>query len=286
MQLATATPRAPQLILALEALAQRPEHDKAAHELLHELSGITVLVARKFTNDKTADGLLEAFYLTIGCISLAIAQANTSDTLSFLLKHGAEYVFQMGFRLIKELSSLPYVAFVSDHDRNPLEQQLNIKTLFSEICRADPGDVWIGDDAYNKYLIIRRSIQKEIECAKWLRMHNFRGPVKDPELLAEGVINIAVIFAIQGDGRIVARCGNKGLEEFIRSVRATQPDIEANWNDFLQKIPLEYQPILRERMDVNRKTIIKKILSKASLKTVITEIDKEYAGGELDIDYP
>src|ERR1035437_4696941 len=137
MKLAGITTRSPHLVRALEALALREDHEEAAHSLIHELSGITVLVARKFTNDRTADGLLEAFYLSVGCVSLGISQANISadneSQLSFLLHHGAEYVFQMGFRHIKELSSLPYDAFVSDFDSDPFIQQRNIKLLFSEI---------------------------------------------------------------------------------------------------------------------------------------------------------
>jgi len=111
MTLATYTTRSANLLSALETLAQREQHDEAAHHLLHELAGITVLVARKFTNDRTADGLLEAFYLTIGCVSLGISRAgiphDAETELSFLLQQGAEKAFQAGFRLVKELSSLP-----------------------------------------------------------------------------------------------------------------------------------------------------------------------------------
>jgi hypothetical protein len=140
MQLAHITTHTPHLVRALEALAQRTEHREAAQNLIRELSGITVLVAKKFTNDRTADGLLEAFYLTVGCISLGISRTDTSDSsesyLTFLLQHGAEHVFQMGFRHIKELSSLPYLAFISDFDRDPFEQQRTVKLLFYRICRA------------------------------------------------------------------------------------------------------------------------------------------------------
>lgn len=62
-------------MLALEALAQRVDHQEAVQALIQKLSGIIVLVARKFANDRTADGLLEALYLTVGCISLEISQA-------------------------------------------------------------------------------------------------------------------------------------------------------------------------------------------------------------------
>jgi hypothetical protein len=289
MQLAHITTRPPYLVQALEALAQRADHQEAAQTLINELSGITVLVAKKFTNDRTADGLLEAFYLTVGCISLGISRAdipeNSESRLSFLLHHGAEYVFQMGFRHIKELSSLPYAAFVSDFDRDPFVQQRNIKALFSEICRADPNSTWTGDDVYNRELLDRKNTQNIIGCAEWLRKKHFAGPVKDSDLDANAVIAIAVIFAILGDGRIVARTGQKEIESLILRAREIQPDIETGWSKMLKKIPPEYQPLLRERMDEYKNTIVKKILSKTRIKTVITEIQNFYACSELDVVY-
>ena len=289
MQLAHLTTHPPHLVQALEALAQRANYQEAAQDLIHELSGITVLVAKKFTNDRTADGLLDAFHLTVGCISLGISQAgipeNNESKLSFLLHHGAEYVFQMGFRHIKELSSLPYAAFISDFDRDPFIQQRNIKALFSEICHADPASTWAGNDVYNRELLDRQNNQKIIRCAQWLRKKHFAGPVKNTDLDANAVIAIAVIFAILGDGRIVARTGQKEIENLIRCARETQPDIEAGWNEWLKKAPPEYQPMLRERMDEYRDTIIKKILSKTSVKTVIVTLQKYYVGDEMDVDY-
>ena len=290
MQLASYTARPPHLVPTLEALAQRTDHREAADTLIHELSGITVLVARKFTNDRTADGMLEAFYLTVGCISLGIGQANIAESnesrLNFLLDHGAEYVFQMGFRHIKELSSLPYAAFVSDFDSDPFIQQRNVKALFSEICRADPNSSWSGDEVYKKECLNRLNNQRIVECAKWLRKKHFAGPVKDPELDANAVIAVVVIFAILGDGRIVARTGQKEIENLVNLARKTQPDIETGWNELLKIIPPEFHSILRERMNEYRGTIVKKILSKTRIKTVITEIQNYYAGNEQDIDYP
>ena len=290
MQLANIATRPPHLVQALDALAQRTGHQEAARTLIHELSGITVLVAKKFTNDRTADGLLEAFYLTVGCISLGISQANIPDNseakLSFLLHHGAEYVFQMGFRHIKELSGLPYDAFVSDFDNDPFMQQRNIKVLFTEICRADPISIWTGEEVFKRELLDRKRNQRIVECAKWLRLKHFAGPIKGTDLDANAVIAIAVIFAILGDGRIVARTGQKDIESLIHRARETRPDIEANWNKWLTYIPPEYQPILRERMDEYRSTIVKKILAKTRIKTVLTEIQDYYAGSELNIDYP
>ncbi|MDO8263129.1 MAG: hypothetical protein Q7T21_07870 [Gallionella sp.] len=290
MKLAHITIRPPHLVQALEALGQRADHRETAQNLFDELSGITVLVARKFTNDRTADGLLEAFYLTVGCVSLGISQANIPEDsdaqLSFLLHHGAEHVFQMGFRHIKELSGLPYTAFVSDFDNDPFVQQRDIKVLFAEICRADPISAWTGDDVYERELHDRQNNQRIVECAKWLRKKHYAGPVKDPDLDAQAVIAIAVIFAIAGDGSIVARVRQKDLETLIQGVRKTPLDIEAGWNALLKKVPAEYHSILRERMEEYRGTIVKKILSKTSVKTVITEMQNFYAGNELDIDYP
>lgn len=290
MQLASIAARTPHLVHALEALSQRADYQENVLILLEELSGITVLVAKKFTNDRTADGLLEAYYLTVGCISLGISQGNLPDSneakLAFLLQHGAEYVFQMGFRHIKELSTLPYVAFVSDFDNDPFVRQRNVKALFSEICRADPSSAWHGDDIYKREMRDRKNNLNIVECAKWLRKKHFAGPVKDSDLDANAVIAIAVIFAIMGDGRIVARTGQSDIENLIKRARAAQPDIDAGWDMLIKSIPNEYHSLMRERMDAYRGSIVKKILSKAKAKSVITEIQDFYAGNELDIDYP
>jgi hypothetical protein len=289
VQITIHTTRPPQLVQALEALALRANNRDAAETLFHELCGITVLVAKKFTNDRTADGMLDAFHLTTGCISLGISQAGIADSneakLSFLLQHGAEYVFQMGFRHIKELSALPYAAYVSDFDDDAFIQQRNLKAIFMEICSADPISSWTGDVVYQNELLDRKRNQKIIDCAKWLRKNNSVGPVKDAELDANAVISIAVIFAISGDGRIVARTGQREIESLINRSRETRPDVEEHWNDFLKKIPPEFQTLLRERMEDLRDTIIKKILSKTRIKTVLTELQDHYAGSEQDIDY-
>ncbi len=290
MQLASITQRPPHLVQALEALAQRTHHRVEAEELLQELSGITVLVAKKFTNDRTADGLLEAFYLTVGCVSLGVSQAKLPESgeswLSFLLQHGAERVFQMGFRHIKELNGLPYVPILSEFEADAFVQQRNLKALFFEICRAEPNVNWSGDDVYARALRDRKSNQKIIECAKWLRTRHYAGPVRDPELDAHAVISIAVIFAIAGVAPIVARVKQADLQTLIQGVRETPWDVEASWNAWLKQVPSEYQPLLRERMDDYRDTIVEKILSKTSAKRVITEIQNNYAGNEQDIDYP
>ncbi len=290
MQLASFTHRPPQLVGILETLAKRAEYQDDASALLDELCGITVLVAKKFTNERTADGLTEAFNLTIGCISLGISQADVPDTneakLSFLLQHGAEFVFQLGFRHIKQLSSLPYVAFVSDFDNDPVVQQRNVKALFSEICHADPNSTWSGEEIFKNESLDRQINKNIIECAKWLRKKHYNGVIQDSDLDANAVIAIAVIFSILGDGRIVARTGQKEIENLISRARESKLDFEAGWTQFLKKIPPEYQSILQERMDELRGTIIKKILAKTKIKTVLAEIQDYYAGNELEVDYP
>jgi hypothetical protein len=289
MQLAHFTSRLPHLVQALEALAKRADNQEAAQTLLDELSGITLLVAKRFTNEWTADGLLDAFHLTVGCISLGISQADISEDgdaqLTFLLHHGAEYVFQMGFRYIKKLSSLPYTAFVSEFDNDPFIQQRDIKMLFAEICRADPKATWQGDDVYRRELQYRQNNQRIVACAKWLRQKHYAGPINYPDLDANAVIAIAVIFAIAGDGPIVARIRQRDIETLVHGVRATPLDIEAGWNALLKKVPTQFHPILRERMGEFRNTIIKKILSKIKVKTIINELQNFYACSEMDVDY-
>lgn len=289
MKIASHSTRTPHLVRALDALAQRAHHGQVTETLAHELSGITVLVARKFTNDRTADGLLEAFYLTTGCVSLGLALADipheSGAELSFLLQHGAEQIFQMGFRHIKALSTLPCYTVISDFDNDPYVQQRNIKALFYELCRIEPDSNWIGDEDYKRQLSIRRENQKIVECAKWLRKHHCKGRIVDADLDASAVISIAVIFAIMGDGRIMARTGHKDIENLITSARKTPPDIEASWLALLKKIPPEYHAILSARIDEYRDTIIKKILSKTAVKAVIKAIQQGYAGVEQDVDY-
>ncbi len=289
MQIASIQLRNPQLIEALVALSNRPDYQEVGSTLLEELSGITVLVAQKFTNDRTADGLLEAHYLTVGCISLGLSQAGIPDTpdakLSLLLREGAECVFQMGFRHIKTLSSLPYATFVSDFDKDPYVQQRNHKALFSEICRTSPNSSWTGDELYNSQLLERKNTHRIVEFAKWLRRNNSAGTVKDSELDAHAVIDIAIIFAIIADDRIVARTGQTEIEALIRRARLTKLDIKVGWYEMIKKIPAEYQPIILQRMENIKDTIIKKILSKAKVNAVVTEIQDFYASTEVDIEY-
>lgn len=289
MKLAQITKRPPHLVSALEALSRHADNQTTALNLLDELSGITLLVARKFTNERTADGLLDAFHLTVGCISLGISQASIPEDdeaqLSFLLHHGAEYVFQMGFRHIKELAALPFSEFISEFDSDPFVQQRDIKVLFLDICRADPLATWSGDNVYERELLDRQNHQRVVSCAKWLRQKNYAGSVKDRDMDAHAVITLAVIFAIANDGRIVARAGQKDIERLIKRARETPPDIDAGWSALLKKVPSTYHPILHQSMDELRNTIVQKIMSKASVKAILIELQNSYAGSEMDVDF-
>lgn len=289
MKLAHFTTRSAPLVQAIETLAQRSNHTEAAQTLLAELAGITVLVARKFTNDRTADGLLEAFYLTTGCVSLGLSQAEIPHEreaeLSLLLESGAEQLFQAGFRHVKQLASLPAQTLVSDFDKDTYVKQRNVKALFSELCRTDTSSPWAGDELYRNELLIRRDNQSVIDCARWLRKQHYAGAIKGSEMDASAVIDIALMFAILGDGRIVARTRQGEIENLIRRAREMQADVELGWQALLDSVPSDYHTLLRTRMDKLKSTLIKKILSKTALKTVVTHIQRDFAGDEQDIDY-
>ena len=54
----------------------------------------------------------------------------------------------------------------------------------------------------------------------------------------------------------------------------------------MPNIPTEFQSLLRERMDECKDTIIKKILPKTKVETILDTIAKNYAGEEMEQDYP
>ena len=60
----------PRLVRAIKLLPNDPRED-AALDLADELTGITAMVAEKFTNERTADGIQKALFLTVGGVSLA-----------------------------------------------------------------------------------------------------------------------------------------------------------------------------------------------------------------------
>jgi hypothetical protein len=131
----------PRLIRAIKLLAADPRPD-AAVNLADELAGISAMVAEKFTNERTADGIQKALYLTVGGVSLGLEHLLTADSdqaaLDFLVEHGAEHAFQAGFRLIRELSQLPEDGLIGDYEQDPVYVQRRLRDLFVELCGADP----------------------------------------------------------------------------------------------------------------------------------------------------
>ena len=279
----------PRLVRAIKLLPNDPRED-AALNLADELTGITAMVAEKFTNERTADGIQKALYLTVGGVSLGLEQAVTHEgdqaALDFLVEHGAEHAFQVGFRLIKELSQLPEDALVGEYDQDPVYLARRLRELFIDICQADPNQNWAGYEKYAVQLQQRKEVQAVVRLAGWLRRHHDNGPVSDSDLNAEGVIALAIIFAIEGGGRIVARTGQKEFERFVRSVRKNKPDFEEGWAALVAKVPVQHHPVLLDRIASYRRscTVVHKILTRASMKSLFEDLEN-YAGSELDADY-
>ena len=279
----------PRLVRAIKLLPNDPRED-AALDLADELTGITAMVAEKFTNERTADGIQKALYLTVGGVSLGLEQAVTHEgdqaALDFLVEHGAEHAFQVGFRLIKELSQLPEDALVGEYDQDPVYLARRLRELFIDICQADPNQNWAGYEKYAVQLQQRKEVQAVVRLASWLRRHHDNGPVSDSDLNAEGVIAVAIIFAIEGGGRIMARTGQKEFERFVRSVRKNKPDFEEGWAALVAKVPVQHHPVLLERIESYRRscTVVHKILTRASMKSLFEDLEN-YAGSELDADY-
>ena len=279
----------PRLVRAIKLLPNDPRED-AALNLADELTGITAMVAEKFTNERTADGIQKALFLTVGGVSLGLEQAVTHEgdqaALDFLVEHGAEHAFQVGFRLIKELSQLPEDALVGEYDQDPVYLARRLRELFIDICQADPNQNWAGYEKYALQLQQRKEVQAVVRLAGWLRRHHDNGPVSDSDLNAEGVIALAIIFAIEGGGRIVARTGQKEFERFVRSVRKNKPDFEEGWAALVAKVPVQHHPVLLDRIASYRRscTVVHKILTRASMKSLFEDLEN-YAGSELDADY-
>jgi hypothetical protein len=309
----------PLLVRAMRKLPQMGEGDDA-EVLAEELAGITAMVAEKFTNDRTAEGIQRALLLTVGVVSLGLeqeaAQAASQDAayddlfaddededeeddepevalapdaaaLVWLIEHGAEQAFQTGFRLVRDLAALPEDSLVSEYDNDPVYSARRMKDLLVDLCSAEPTDNWTGWDRYRQELRQRKGVQAIVRAANWLRRHHSGGPVVDPDLNAEGVIAMAIIFAIEGGGQIVARAGQKEFERFVKAVRKNKPDFEAGWAQLLEKIPAQHQEVMRERIATYRDscTVIQKIGTRAAMKTLLAEMEN-YAGSELDAEYP
>ena len=279
----------PRLVRAIRCLGAREVEDDTVI-LADELAGITAMVAEKFTNDKTADGIQRAFFLTVGCVSLGIEHELEHDgdeaALDFLIEHGAEWAFQAGFKLVRELSALPEDSLVGEYDQDPVYMHRRLKELFIDLCHADPSQNWAGYEKYQQLHAQRKQVQAIVRAAGWLRRHHYAGPINDPDLNAEGVIAVAIISAIEGGGRIMARTGQKEFERLVKSVRKNKPDFEEGWASLMAQVPAQHQPVLAERIESYRThcTVIQKILTRTAMKTLWAEFEN-YAGSELDADY-
>ncbi|WP_322404687.1 hypothetical protein [Massilia luteola] len=287
----------PRLIRAIRLIAAHADADEAV-ALADELSGITAMVAEKFTNDRTAEGIQRAQLLTIGGVSLGLEHLvkeemeqrdddqGDLDALDVLLGEGAEYVFQQGFRLIRELAALPEDTLIGEFDADPVYSQRRLKELFVDICTADPGETWTGYERYLGQLKQRKDVQAVVRAAQWLRRHHWEGPVKDPDLNAEGVIALAIVFGVEGGGRIVARTGQKEFERFVQTVRKSKPDFEAGWAALLEHVPAPHQAIIADRIASYRNSILlQNIAGRVPMTQLFVELEN-YAGSEIDAEYP
>ena len=279
----------PRLVRAIKLLPTQADPDEAIG-LADELASITAMVAEKFTNDRTAEGIQRALLLTVGGMSLGLEHLCDDDSdetaLDILIADGAEYVFQAGFRMIRELAALPEDSLVGEYDTDPVYAGRRLKELFVDICTADPGESWSGYERYLGQVRQRESVQAIVNAAKWLRKNHYEGPVNDPDLNAEGVIALAVIFAVDG-GTIHARAGQKDFERFVKAVRKNNPDYETGWAAFLEKVPAPHRAIIAERVQTYREhcTVLQSIRTKAPMTQLIAELEN-YAGSELDTEYP
>lgn len=288
----------PRLVRAIKLIPGKADADEAA-ALADELSGITAMVAEKFTNDRTAEGIQRAQLLTIGGVSLGLEHLLEDETddavgdeaaIGLLVSEGAELVFQQGFRLIKELAAMPEDTLVGEYDTDPVYSQRRLKELFVDICTADPGETWSGWQRYLGQLEQRQQVQAIVRAAQWLRRHHWEGAIKDPDINAEGVIALAIVFGVEGTGRIVARTGQKEFERLVQSVRKKaaggEPGFESAWASLLEAIPAPHKAIVAERIDSYRNSLlIKHLADQTPLKELVIELEN-FAGSELDTEYP
>jgi len=279
----------PRLTRAIKLLPGDPRPD-AALILADELTGITAMVAEKFTNERTADGIQRALYLTVGGVSLGLESVPGVDSdeaaLDFLVDNGAEAAFQAGFRQIKDLAQMPEDSLVGEYDNDPVYAQRRLRDLFVDICLADPNQNWSGPERYQAQFQQRKDVQAIVRLAGWLRRHHERGAINETDLNAEGVIALAIIFAVEGGGRIVARAGQKEFERFVKAVRKNKPDFEAGWAELVAKVPAQHHPVLLQRIETYRNscTVLQHIPGRTAMKTLFAELEN-YAGSELEADY-
>ena len=279
----------PRLTRAIKLLPGDPRPD-AAVVLAEELATITANVADKFTNNRTAEGIQKAINLTVGGVSLGLEQLLAVDSdqaaLDFLVEQGPEAAFQAGFRQLKELSAMPEDTLIGEYDADPVYAQRRLRDLFFDICFTDPNQNWNGVSRFQQQLAQRHEVQAVVRLANWLRRHHSEGAVKDEDLNAEGVIALAIIFAVEGKGRIVARTGQKEFERFVKAVRKDKPDFEAGWEQLVALVPAQHHPVLMNRIDLYRRTctVLQKIPGRSAMKTLFADLEN-YAGSELEADY-
>ncbi|WP_137175028.1 hypothetical protein [Massilia sp. HP4] len=282
----------PRLVRAIRLLPGEATPEEAAI-LADELSAITAMVAGKFTNDRTAEGIGRALLLTVGGVSLGLEHLIQSvdegdlDAVDILVGEGAEHAFQTGFRMIRELAALPEDSLVNEYDNDPVYAQRRLKELFVDICTADPGESWSGYERFLGQVQQRQQVQSIVKAAEWLRQNHYEGAVKDPDLNAEGVIAMAIIFAAEGGARITARTGQREFERFVKALRKHRPDFEQGWAELMARIPPAHQAVIAERIDIYRKhcTVLEQIGTPATIGQLMAELEN-YAGSELDPEYP
>ena len=278
----------PRLTRAIKLLAGT--NDDTAVELADELAGITAMVAEKFTNNRTSEGIQKAVNLTVGGVSLGLENVLTLDSdeqaLDYLVDNGAEAAFQAGFRQLKDLAAMPEDTLVGEYDQDPVYAQRRLRDIFFDICLTDPNQNWDGPARYQQQLKQRQEVQAVVRLANWMRRHNSEGPVTDTDLNAEGVIALAIIFAVEGGGRVIARTGQKEFERFVKSVRKNKPDYEAGWAALVAAVPAQHHPVLLHRIDLYRRTctVLQHIPGRTAMKTLFAELEN-YAGSELQADY-
>ena len=117
--------------------------------------GITAMVAEKFTNDRTAEGIQRAQLLTVGGVSLGLEQLLIRTTAGRpgrarlpASSTAPNTCSSIGFRLISELSALPEDTLVGEYDNDPVYSARRLKELFVDICTADPSQTWSGCERY------------------------------------------------------------------------------------------------------------------------------------------
>jgi hypothetical protein len=289
MQIALVKENLPRLTRAIRLLPG-DERTDAAVILADELSGVTAIVAEKFTNNRTSEGIQKAVNLTVGCVSLGLEHLLAVDSdelaLDILVDNGAEAAFQAGFRQLKDLSQMPEDSLIGEYDTDPVYAQRRLRDLFFDLCLTDPNANWDGPVRFAAQHKQRQEVQAIVRFANWLRRHNTEGPITDADLNAEGVIALAIIFAVEGKGKIVARTGQKEFERFVKAVRKAKPDYEAGWETLAAAVPVQHHPVLLNRIDVYRRncTVLQSIPTRKAMKTLFAELEN-YAGSELDADY-